>query len=158
MTIRTHGTAADRPQIAAILNRSGFFNEEEVALGVSLLDEYLEKGVASEYYFLFAEEGQEIIGYSCYGPIPGTLFSWDLYWIAVDPDHQRQGCGQLILKKTEELVAGFGGRRIYVETSSRPLYEPTRRFYERAGYREEARLAQYYAPDDDKVLYVKWWD
>jgi hypothetical protein len=44
---------------------------------------------------------------------------------------------------------------VYVETSGRRDYAPTRAFYERAGYRPEARLADFYAPGDDKWIYVK---
>lgn len=158
MRVRTIPVEADRGSIRSILGQSGFFNEEEVEIGVSLIDEYLKAGERSDYHFLFAEEGGCVVGYTCYGPIPGTLVSWDLYWIAVDVNLQKRGVGQQLLSLTEARIKEMGGRRVYVETSSRPLYEPTRRFYERAGYREEARLAQYYAPDDDKVLYVKWWE
>lgn len=156
--MRTKPTEADRNAVRNILAKSGFFNVEEVEVGVSLIDEYLETGEASGYLFLFAEEDSQVVGYTCYGPIPGTRFSFDLYWIAVDSDAQGRGIGQELLAATEALIRAQGGRRVYVETSSRPLYERTRRFYERAGYIEEARLAQYYAPDDDKVLFVKWWE
>jgi hypothetical protein len=47
------------------------------------------------------------------------------------------------------------GRRVYVETSSKAKYEPTRAFYVRCGYAEEARFRGFYAEDDDKVVYVK---
>ncbi|HPZ16546.1 MAG TPA: GNAT family N-acetyltransferase [Sphaerochaeta sp.] len=158
MTIRAIPTPDDRASIECILTESGFFNSEEVEIGVSLLDEYFRTGEASGYSFLFAEEDERVVGYTCYGPIPGTLVSWDLYWIAVAVDRQGTGIGRQLLSLTEARIKGMGGKRVYVETSSRPLYEPTRRFYERAGYKEEARLAEYYAPDDDKVLCVKWWE
>ncbi len=158
MTIRTKPNEADCSAVRSILAKSGYFNAEEVEVGVSLIDEYLKMGEASGYFFLIAEEDARVAGYTCYGPIPGTRFSFDLYWIAVDRDAQGRGIGQRLLAETEEVIRSKGGRRVYVETSSRPLYERTRRFYEKAGYIEEARLAQYYAPDDDKVLYVKWWE
>ena len=55
----------------------------------------------------------------------------------------------------ERLIKAAGGGRIYVQTSSRPQYDPTRRFYERAGYRVDADQRDYYAPGDGKVTYVK---
>ena len=158
MTMRTTPNESDRSAVRTILAQSGFFNSEEVEVGVSLIDEFLKTGGASGYLFLFAEEDSQVVGYTCYGPIPGTRFSFDLYWIAVDGGAQGRGIGQELLVATEEAIRVNGGRRVYVETSSRPLYARTRRFYEKAGYIEEARLAQYYAPDDDKVLYVKWWE
>ena len=48
-----------------------------------------------------------------------------------------------------------GGRRLYAETSGRAQYRPTRRFYRRAGFRREARLRDFYAPGDDKLIFVK---
>ena len=44
---------------------------------------------------------------------------------------------------------------MYVETSSRPLYRPTRRFYQARGYAPQAVLPEFYAPGDDKMIYVK---
>lgn len=158
MTMRITPNESDRSAVRTILAQSGFFNSEEVEVGVSLIDEFLKTGEASGYLFLFAEEDSKVVGYTCYGPIPGTRFSFDLYWIAVDIKVQGSGIGQQLLAATEAQIRAQGGRRVYVETSSRPLYERTRRFYERAGYIEEARLSQYYAPDDDKVLFVKWWE
>jgi hypothetical protein len=49
----------------------------------------------------------------------------------------------------------MGGRRIYIETSSRAQYEPTRGFYLKCGYRQETILEDFYAPGDGKVIYVK---
>ena len=36
-----------------------------------------------------------VVGYACYGPIACTVASYDLYWIAVDPQFQRHGIGQI---------------------------------------------------------------
>ena len=54
--------------------------------------------------------------------------------------------------KPDETVRG---RRIYIETSAKPQYEPTRSFYVRCGYVEEARFRDFYAPGDDKLVYGK---
>ena len=107
--------------------------------------------------FVFAEQDGRALGYTCYGPIALTAASYDLYWIAVDKNCQGQKIGQLLLAKSEELISSSGGRQIYIETSNRPQYAPTRKFYLRCGYRQEALLKDFYAPGDDKVIYVKHW-
>jgi ribosomal protein S18 acetylase RimI-like enzyme len=66
-----------------------------------------------------------------------------------------KGLGTALLEESERRIASMGGTRVYIETSARSLYEPTRAFYLARGYREEARLADYYAPGDAKVIYVK---
>ena len=41
------------------------------------------------------------------------------------------------------------------ECSNRPQYQPTRGFYERCGYHEEAVLTDFYGPGDSKVIFVR---
>jgi len=94
-------------------------------------------------------------GYACYGPTPGTDGTFDLYWIAVHPSAQGTGGGRQLLREVEDRVTAAGGRMLIVETSSRADYEATRRFYDRGGYREGARVRDYYAPQDDRVIYTR---
>jgi ribosomal protein S18 acetylase RimI-like enzyme len=155
MEFREIPVASDLVEIASILKRSGFFNEEEQQVGVSLIEEFLEQGEKSLYYFQFAQENGRVLGYTCFGPIPGTKESYDLYWIAVDPDYQKRGIGGMLLLKTEKAIQTSGGKRVYIETSSSNLYIPTRSFYTNHGYQLEAQLKDYYAPSDDKLIYVK---
>jgi D-alanine-D-alanine ligase len=146
---------ADCRSIARIVRSSGFFSEEEVTVAVELACERLEKGVGSGYRFLFAELFGGVVGYTCFGPVPCTQNSYDLYWIAVHNDFRHLSVGRQLLGKSEEIIAKHGGRRIYVETSSRAIYRPTRQFYRTCGYVENAVLEDYYAPGDGKVIYIK---
>ncbi|MCF8043418.1 MAG: GNAT family N-acetyltransferase [Desulfarculaceae bacterium] len=134
---------------------SGFFRPAEVAVAAELASERLAKGAASGYLFIFAQEGPQVLGYACYGPIAGTLHSWDLYWIVVQKHLRGQGLGSGLLELVEQRVWSADGERLYVETSSLPRYRPTRRFYQSLGYAPQAVLADFYAPGDDKVIYVK---
>ncbi|WP_332447803.1 GNAT family N-acetyltransferase [Sphaerochaeta sp.] len=157
ITIREMPKACDLDSVAYILKASGFFNEAEQEVGVSLVRERLEVGESCEYFFQFAEREDVLLGYTCFGPIPGTQASYDLYWIAVDPVYQRMGLGGMLLEGTEAEIRKRGGRRVYIETSSSDLYVPTRSFYIHHAYIMEARLKDYYAPADDKLIYVKGW-
>ena len=145
----------DPAAVREITESSGFFYKEEIDTAVELVEERLARGEKSGYYFLFAEADGKTVGYSCYGPIACTAESFDLYWIAVHADQRGTGLGTRLLLKSEEKIHEMGGKRIYVETSSRALYEPTRGFYLARSYREEARLADFYGPADAKVIYVK---
>ncbi|MDD3366057.1 MAG: GNAT family N-acetyltransferase [Sphaerochaetaceae bacterium] len=146
----------DEEKIATLLSKTNFFSPEEVEIGISLLRENLVKGDSSGYYFLIGELETQFVGYTCYGPIPGTINGFDLYWIAVDPKFQHTGYGATLLNITEQRVLALGGQRLYAETSSIPLYAPTCAFYENHGFILEGRLPDYYAPLDDKMLYVKY--
>jgi len=141
--------------VREIVESSGFFYPYEVDVSVELVEERLQKGISTGYHFLFAEREERVLGYSCFGPIACTLGSYDLYWIAVRDDCRGLGLGGALLARTERKVREQGGCRLYAETSSRTQYEPTRRFYQRCDYREEAVLADFYAPGDHKVIFVK---
>jgi GNAT superfamily N-acetyltransferase len=154
-TLREQVKPSDRQTVRAILESSGFFYPAEVAVAVELVEERLAKGEASGYFFLFAEGPQGTAGYACFGPIACTQASYDLYWIGVRQDHRHRGLGRLLLAASEEAIRKRGGRRVYVETSSRQQYEPTRQFYLRCGYRVEAVLQEFYGPGDGKVVFVK---
>jgi D-alanine-D-alanine ligase len=146
---------SDLDAVRDIVASTGFFSSAEVDVAVELVQERLTRGVASGYHFVFAERAGRTFGYACYGPIACTIGSFDLFWIAVHDDFRGHGLGRLLLRTSEQKIAQAGGRRIYIETSGRPQYEPTQQFYEHCGYTREAVLAEFYAPGDDKVVYCK---
>jgi ribosomal protein S18 acetylase RimI-like enzyme len=131
------------------------FYPEERAIALELLQERLRLGVKSGYWFFFAEQAGELVGYCAWGAVPLTKQSYDLYWIAVAPGCQGLGIGQHLMDLTENAVARRGGGGLYIETSSRKVYARTRRFYRAARYRQVARLADFYAPGDHKIVFCK---
>jgi GNAT superfamily N-acetyltransferase len=148
-------TEADRPAIRTIVEATGFFSPEEVAIAIELVEDRLSLGPESDYEFLIAEREGILAGYACYGRIPGTLASWDLYWIVTAPAFQRRGLGRCLLAETEQRIREAGGLRVYVETSSRSQYKPTRSFYLRNGYHQDAFLRDFYGPGDGKLVYCR---
>lgn len=155
IALRRDVVTADAKVVGDIVAATGFFNADEVDIAIELVEERLEIGDASGYYFVFAEVDGEVLGYTCYGPIDGTQESFDLYWIAIHPGRQGRGIGRLLMDETERMIRAMGGRRVYAETSGRAQYEPTRAFYLRLGFDREAELADFYAPGDAKVFFVK---
>lgn len=154
--LRDEINAGDPQIIRAISHSTGFFYPEEIDVTEELALERLEKGEASGYYFIFADtpDGQTL-GYSCFGPIPCTKHSFDIYWLAVHIDFKGKGIGKLLIAETEKKIIEMGGKTIYLDTASRPLYEPTRQFYLRCRYVAEAQFKDYYDTDDDKIVFVK---
>jgi len=141
--------------VREIVRSTGFFNDAEIEVAVELVDERLANGLESDYFFIFAEVEGRTVGYVCYGPIPATAASYDLYWIAVHESQCGKGLGRLLLEKTEQAVKELKGSRIYIGTSSREQYVHTRTFYENNAYKLEAVLEEFYAPADSKCIYVK---
>jgi ribosomal protein S18 acetylase RimI-like enzyme len=145
----------DIDAVRQIVESTGYFRPDEADVAVELALENLHKGDQSGYYFLFIDIGNRAVAYCCFGPIPCTIGSFDLYWIAVDNNYRRKGLGGVLLYETERMVAAMKGRKLYIETSSKTRYEDTRSFYEANGYQLASRLKDFYATGDDKVTYEK---
>ena len=155
LTFRSEVVATDLAAVRSIISATGMFRPNEIDVAVELVEERLQQGESTGYYFVFAEFAGEVVGYVCYGPIEVTLHSYDLYWIAVSPQHQGKQIGKQLLIAAEKVIASRGGKQIYIETSGREDYSATRRFYDRCGYSAEATIRDFYAPGDDKVIYVR---
>lgn len=148
-------TPADVQAVRSLVSGTGFFRPDEIDVAVELVEERLAKGVASGYYFCFADIDNSLAGYVCFGPTPCTIGSYDLYWIAVDAARQGRGLGLSLARAAERAAVGMGGKRMYVETSGKDQYRPTRAFYEKAGYAQAAVLPDFYDVGDDKVIFQK---
>ena len=143
---RTH-----RDRLREILDATAVFRPDEVSMALELFDDAL----CDDYEFLGGFDNDQLVAYACYGATPGTDRTFDLYWIAVHPNAQGHGGGSCLLAEVEQRLCARGGRLLVVETSSRPEYAATRQFYTSRGYREVARMRDFYAPCDDRVIYTK---
>lgn len=152
ITIRK-ATEDDRMGLLALVKAQDNFTvlEREVA------EEVIDDGLTGkdDYEIMVANgPGGELLGFICFGPIPLTESSFDLYWIATLPSQGRQGIGGRLLTTMEEELR----RRkavVYIDTSSTPEYHKARGFYEKHGYRIAAQLKDFYHPGDDRVIYRK---
>ncbi len=149
---------SDCDAVRQLVTDTGFFSVEEQDIAVELVEETLANGAASGYEFVFADKpgsSDELLGYTCYGPITATGSSFDLYWIAVSPGAQRLGLGRQLLLESERLAKLQKATDMSIDTSGRESYAPTRAFYERMGYQVATTVADFYAPGDDKVIYTR---
>ena len=137
-------------------NVRGFaFLYHEIPVAVELIEEAYSKGKESGYEFIFADIDGKPVGYACYGLIPCTKTSFDLYWIVVHNSQRGKGIGKILLNEVTHDVKKMGGSAIYIETSAKELYRPTQHFYEATGCTLEATFRDFYDIGDDKRVYVK---
>jgi GNAT superfamily N-acetyltransferase len=153
---RTQLVPGDSQKIGSLLESTGFFHNYEIDVARELSDLNLEKGAeASGYYFIVAHEAEDMLGYCCYGLNPCTESSYDLYWVAVHKDRMGHGLGRKLMTLAEQSVVKLGGTIVWVETSGRAIYESTRAFYLAIGYEKVAVMPDFYAPGDDKIVFMK---
>jgi ribosomal protein S18 acetylase RimI-like enzyme len=142
-----------RARVAEILRSTENFRDEEIDVALELFDESF---VGEEYVFIAAfAAGAALVGFACFGPTMSTDRTYDLYWIAVDRAAHGSGCGSVLLAEVERRLEALHARMLVVETSSRSDYTATRGFYLKRGYVEAARVREFYAPEDDRIILTK---
>jgi ribosomal protein S18 acetylase RimI-like enzyme len=146
---------SDRVALASLIDSVELFSGAEKDVALEVLDSYLENP-GKDYFALgaFTQRGS-LLGYACYGPTPCTSGTWDLYWIAVSGGARGRGIGSLLMEEIERRLVQQRARLVLIETSSRTDYEPTRGFYERRGYEVIARVPDFYAVGDDRVIFAR---
>jgi ribosomal protein S18 acetylase RimI-like enzyme len=155
ITFRAEVHPEDVEVVRDIIISTGFFYDFEVPVAVELVQDRIDLGEHSDYYFLFAELDGKTVSYSCFGPIAATEGSFDLYWIATHNDYRGKGIGNLLIEETHRIIEEMGGRIVIAETSTLEKYAPTRHFYNRIGYSKEAQINDFYKEGDGKVFFVK---
>jgi len=148
----------DRNQIQRILTDTHHFNVEEIKVAMELIDIYLNDENQKDYiiYVYENDEFKKAEGYICYGRRPLTDWTYDLYWIAVDPNTHGKGIGSNLVKHMENDLKSGGGRIILIETSGKPEYENERRFYTKNGYEVQTAIKDFYRSGDDLFVYRKY--
>jgi ribosomal protein S18 acetylase RimI-like enzyme len=102
------------------------------------------------------EQDDKLIAFCAYGLADCSLDSWLIYWIGVDSTARRCGNGRRILQEVERNIWYIrGGKRIFLETSSKDENRDVRNFYLRNGYTDCAIIKDFYSEGDDKVVYWK---
>ena len=115
---------SDRARVEAMTRAVGLFREEEIPVAVEVFE--ATAAANDTYEGLAALRDGDVVGWISWGPTPGTLGTFDLYWIVIDPACQGQGIGTVLVDEMERRIAGRA-RLVIVETAGRPDYESTRR-------------------------------
>jgi GNAT superfamily N-acetyltransferase len=158
----------DKAPVLDLIRATGMFMPAELVVAEELIDIYLGVPEQKDYRIVVVDsedgkgavdggEGRAgIAGYLTWGPTPMAEDAYDLYWMAVAPAEQGKGRGKELVRWFEAEVRKLNGRMIVIETSSQAKYHPTRQFYIGLGYKEVARIPDFYKPGDDRVIYTKY--
>ncbi len=143
----------DTLALIAIADAIGFQANELEELSEMLTDYF--GGDSNSDHFWLTDDDNGPVGVAYCEPERMTNRTWILQLIAIRPDRQGQGRGATLLRYVEQTLTAHGRRMLLVETSGLPDFERTRAFYRKCGYEEEARIRDFYAAGDDKVVFRK---
>lgn len=109
----------------------------------------------TEAFWLTCHRDGEAVGL-CY-TVPEELAdgTWNMLALAVRPDLQGKRLGAALVSAAEQRLKDKGQRILIVDTSGTDDFALTRKFYAQNGYEEEARIRDFWADGDDKVIFRK---
>ena len=141
----------DIPSLQQVLDETALFPSEMLP---DMLEGFLSNGESSDIW-LTCEASGEPVGF-CYA-VPEELAdgTWNMLAIAVLPHKQGSGCGAAIVKHLEAELSARRQRILIVDTSGADAFAKPREFYRKNGDSEEARIRDFWAPGDDKVVFWK---
>ncbi|MBI4783299.1 MAG: GNAT family N-acetyltransferase [Oscillatoriophycideae cyanobacterium NC_groundwater_1537_Pr4_S-0.65um_50_18] len=151
----------DVPAILAIAEAIGF-QPSEMEVVHQLLTDYFTDGCgrdplqnsnAERFWLTISVGNDETIGVAYCEPERMTDQTWNLQLIAIHPNYQGHGHGGKLLCHVEETLKACGGRMLLVETLA--SFDLAQAFYRKYGYEEEARIRDFYAVSEDKVVFRK---
>ena len=108
-----------------------------------------------EFWLVDDDPQLGLSGIAYCAPEKMTDGTWNLYLIGVHKDRRGKGRGTMLLREVERMAESRGGRVLLVETSGTEGFEKSRAFYGKTGFREEARIHDFYKDGDDKIIFWK---
>lgn len=141
----------DIPALAKVLDGTGLFPSEMLP---NMLCGFLSDQESEDVWLTCEEEGEAIA--FCYAlPEALTDGTWNMLAIAVLPEMQGSGVGGAVVAHLEDVLRGRGNRVLIADTSGTDEFAQTREFYRKNGYSEEARIRNFWAEGDDKIVFWK---
>ncbi|MCH9686274.1 MAG: GNAT family N-acetyltransferase [Deltaproteobacteria bacterium] len=150
--------AADATAVRDIAVATGLFQPDELGDFDAMYAGYCDGSLTDHAWLVAQADGVGVIGAAYYAPEPFSDRVWNLYFLGVRPDHHGGGIGGVLVDTVEQALREAGAqvaRVLIVETSSTEGFESTRGFYRKLGFDQEARIRQFYGPDDDKIVFWK---
>lgn len=144
--------ASDTDAILAIIEDSGQFDADGIAHVRSTLERHLAH--ESGALWLTADDG-EPVGIAYCAPEVVANGTWNLLMLWTRQDRHGRGHGAALVSRVEDQLRQRGARLLIVETSGLPAFALARAFYAKCGFLHEARIKNFFAAGDDKLILTK---
>ena len=146
---------SDKIELMDVVQASGLFPSGKAGEIGAMLDSHFASTLGDDHFWITDDSGSGLVGIAYYAPERMTSGTWNLYLIAVRPEHQGKGRGAAMVRHFEDALRARGERLLLVETAGLDSFEATRRFYRKCGYEKEARIRDFYDAGVDKIVFRK---
>jgi ribosomal protein S18 acetylase RimI-like enzyme len=143
--------SSDIPALQRVADETGLFPADMLP---DMASEFLSGDDPSDLWIALEADG-EVVGFCYAAPEEMADGTWNMLALAVLPSRQKGGVGAALVAELENRLRAQGNRILVVDTSGTPNFEGARAFYRRSGYVEEARIRDFWAKGDDKVIFWK---
>lgn len=141
----------DIPRLEGIVHETGLFPSE---LLPEMLGGFLNENPNGEVWLTCEADGAPV-GLCFAAPEQFTGGAWNMLAIAVASSRRGTGVGGALVKGLEHILRHRGERVLIADTSGTDAFARTRDFYRKHGFTEEARIRDFWAAGDDKVVFWK---
>lgn len=141
----------DITALKLVLDGTGLFPSEMLP---DMVGGFLADPESDDVWLTCDNEGTAI-GFCYAAPEQLAEGTWNMLAIAVLPSEQGGGCGGAIVRELEAVLRKRGERVLIADTSGTDDFAQTRDFYRKNGYTEEARIRDFWAAGEDKVVFWK---
>jgi ribosomal protein S18 acetylase RimI-like enzyme len=145
--IRKIDSLLDLKAVKEILDGIEEFNEKDVKTCLEVVSK-----IGIEYEGMIACVNEKIAGFLLFTENTLAHNVFELLWIVVAKEFQKNGIGSALMEKFIEEVKKRDGRLIILHTSEH--YLKAKRLYEKFGFRCEGIIRDFYNIGDSKEIWV----
>ncbi len=139
----------ERVFVENILKKIKEFNERDISTCLSVFDEIIKRN-EYEGFSIYLEN--KMVGFLFFSKNSLALDVFELLWIAIDPDYQSLGLGDILMKKFLEEVKKRNARLVVLHTSEH--YLKAKNLYKKYGFNCEGIIKDFYSLGDSKEIWV----
>ena len=143
-------TKDDLPALEQVLKQTDLFPPDMLE---DMMSPFLE-GKSDSFWMTCLHDGS-VSGFTFTAPEDLTDGTWNMLAIAVLPSLQTLGLGRELIRHTEKHLRALKQRLIIADTSGTSAFAGTRQFYDSVGYREVARIPDFWAEGDNKIVFAR---
>lgn len=147
-------TPQDAPSILSLAAALALFEPQQLEQLGLLFAASAEPSADPCPFWLVDDAGEAgISGASYCEPERMTEGTWNLQFIGIRPEQQRQGRGTALMQAVEQSLRQRKARIMLVETAA--CMASNHVFYTSCGFEREATIRDFYAAGEDKVVFRK---
>lgn len=112
-------------------------------------------GAANESRAIVAERAGTVVGFVLFGEVAGTIGTGRVHFVSVSSTARLDGVGTCLCEAAVADLRSNDGRLVVAEVPDEPSFLPGRTLFDRCGFVEIGRVADYFRDNTDLVVLAR---